>query len=340
MQEIRRSTNFICFGELLLRLSTPRRELLLQSPQLDVCVGGAEANVAVALARFGHPAAMVSVIPANDLGDAALGELRRHGVDTSRVVHGAGRMGMYFLTSGAAQRPSQVLYDRAHSAFAQAAPQMYDWPRLLDGAQVLHVSGVTPAVGANAAAAAIAAVRAARERDVHVVFDGNFRSKLWQMWDGDPRSILREIFSRANTIFAEHRDIGLVLDEDFSGQHAAQASAAAAFAAFPSLQRIVATQRVQHNVDDHELSASMITRDAQFSTASQRVVPIVDRIGTGDAFAAGVLHGLFSGMGEQASLDFGLASGCLKHSVPGDFLRLSASDVAEFLGERRFDVRR
>jgi 2-dehydro-3-deoxygluconokinase len=332
------STRIVCFGELLLRLSAPGRELLLQSPSLDVCIGGAEANVAVALAHFGHAAAVVSVVPPNDLGGAAVGELRRHGVDTSRIFVREGRMGLYFLSTGAAQRPSQVLYDRAWSAFAQSAPDSYDWPRLLDGAQVLHVSGVTPAVGANGAAAAVAAVRAARERDLRVVFDGNFRSKLWQAWSGDPQRILHDIFACADTVFADHRDIGIVLGRDFST--AAASAAAAAFDAFPRLQRIVATQRVQHNVDDHELSATMITRAQTFVTASHRVTPIVDRIGTGDAFAAGVLHGLFSGMDEQASLDFGLAAGCLKHSVPGDFLRLTAGEVAEFLGDRRFDVRR
>jgi len=332
------STRIVCFGELLLRLSAPGRELLLQSPSLDVCIGGAEANVAVALAGFGHAAAMVSVVPSNDLGAAAVGELRRHGVDTSRVVLGDGRMGIYFLSTGAAQRPSQVLYDRAWSAFAQTNPDSYDWAKLLEGAQVLHVSGVTPAVGANGAAAAVAAVRAARELDLHVVFDGNFRSKLWQAWKGDAQRILHDIFACSDTVFADHRDIGIVLDRDFSA--AASSAAAAAFDAFPRLQRIVATQRVQHNVDDHELSATMITRARTFTTASHRVTPIVDRIGTGDAFAAGVLHGLFSGSGEQASIEFGLAAGCLKHSVPGDFLLLGAAEVAEFLGERRFDVRR
>jgi 2-dehydro-3-deoxygluconokinase len=333
-----RSTRIVCFGELLLRLSAPGRELLLQSPSLDVCIGGAEANVAVALAGFGHEAAMVSVVPSNDLGAAAVGELRRHGVDTSGVVAGEGRMGIYFLSTGAAQRPSQVLYDRAWSAFAQRSPRDYDWPKLLQGAQLLHVSGVTPAVGAHAAAAAVAAVRAARERDLHVVFDGNFRSKLWQAWKGDAQGILHDIFVCADTVFADHRDIGIVLGRDFST--APTSAAAAAFDAFPRLQRIVATQRVQHNVDDHELSATMTTRTRTFTTASHRVMPIVDRIGTGDAFAAGVLHGLLSGMGEQASVEFGLAAGCLKHSVPGDFLRLGAADVAEFLGDRRFDVRR
>ena len=335
-----KSKKVVCFGELLLRLSAPRRELLLQSPSLDVCVGGAEANVAVALARFGHQAAVVGVVSDNDLGDAAIGELRRHGVETSGIARHAGRMGLYFLTPGAAQRASQVLYDRARSAFAEAAPETYDWPKLLDAVDALHVSGVTPAVGPNAAAAALAAVRAARERNIRVVFDGNFRSKLWQMWQGDPRSILYGIFECADTVFADHRDIAMVLGRDFIDSRDEAEASAAAFAEFPQLQRIIATQRLQHNVDDHELSATMITRERTYATARHRVAPIVDRIGTGDAFAAGVLHGIFSGMSEQASIEFGLAAGCLKHSVPGDFLRLSATDVNDFLGEHRYDVKR
>jgi 2-dehydro-3-deoxygluconokinase len=337
------STRIVCFGELLLRLSAPGRELLLQSPQLDVCIGGAEANVAVALARFGHPAAMVSVVPRNEIGEAAVGELRRHGVDTTAVAAGPGRMGLYFLQTGAIHRPSQVLYDRAHSAFASAQSGSYDWPRLLAGARALVVSGVTPALGDNAATAAVAAVREAHERGLHVVFDGNFRSKLWQAWDGDPQRILHAIFACADTLFADQRDIAIVLGRDFSGEppeHVFAVAASAAFDAFPQLKRIAATSRVQHNVDHHELCATLITRSQSYITASHHVSPIIDRIGAGDAFAAGVLHGLFSGKSEQESLEFGLAAGCLKHSVPGDFLRLGENDIVEFLGERRFDVRR
>lgn len=328
----------VCFGELLLRLSAPRRERLLQSPTLDVCAGGAEANVAVALARFGHAAALVSALPPGDLGEAVGGELRRHGVDISAVRVRPGRMGLYFLEVGAAQRPSQVLYDRAGSAFAETPADAWDWPRLLDGAQMLHVSGVTPATGPNGAAAAVDAVRAAHARGLHVVFDGNFRSKLWQAWRGDAPRILHDIFTCADTLFADHRDIGIVLARDFSAD--LSGAIAAAFDAFPRLQRIASTQRVQHSVDEHELSATLATRDRTYTTASRRVGPIVDRIGAGDAFAAGVLHGLLSRMSEAASLEFGLAAGCLKHSVPGDFLRLSADEVKEFVGAASLDVRR
>jgi len=336
------ATRFVCFGELLLRLASPGRERLLQSPRLEVQVGGAEANVAVALAQFGHAAALVSTVADNALGAAAVGEVRRHGVDVSRVATGSGRMGLYFLETGAVHRPSQVLYDRADSAFALASPQRYDWPSLLDGADALHVSGVTPAVGGNAAAAATAAVRAARARGLSVVFDGNYRSKLWQAWNSNPGPILRDIFASADILFADHRDIAIVLGREFtaSPEQSFADAAAVAFEAFPQLQRIVSTRRAQHSVDHHELSAVMATRAGTVTSPAQQVTSIVDRIGAGDAFAAGVLHGLFTGRSDQDSLDFGLAAGCLKHSVPGDFLRHSVGEVTDFLGERRFDVRR
>ena len=332
------TTHFLCFGELLLRLGAAGHERLLQTPQFQVHAGGAEANVAVALAHFGHAVAMVSVIPRNALGAAARGELRRHGVDTTRVAEGPGRMGLYFLETGAIHRPSEVLYDRAHSAFADTVPQHYDWDALLDGAHTLHVSGVTPALGAQAAEAVIAAVNAAAARDIEVVFDGNYRGKLWQAWDGDAPHLLGRVIERASIAFADHRDIGIILGRDFGED--LSAAATAAFAAWPRLQRIACTQRVQHSVDRHTLCAHLYTRDAHVGTDAYEIEGIVDRIGAGDAFAAGVLHGLHGGMSDQQSLRFGLAAGCLKHSLPGDFFALSAEDVQARVDAARFDVRR
>jgi 2-dehydro-3-deoxygluconokinase len=332
------TTRFLCFGELLLRLGAPGHERLLQTPQLQVHIGGAEANVAVALAHFGHDVAMASVIPRNALGAAARGELRRHGVDTTHVTEGDGRMGLYFLETGAAQRPSEVLYDRAHSAFANALAQHYDWNALLDGTHTLHVSGVTPALGARAAESVIAAVKAAAALGVDVVFDGNYRGKLWQAWDGNAPQLLGRVIECASIAFADHRDIGIILRCDFGED--LSVAAAAAFAAWPRLQRIACTQRVQHSVDRHTLSAHLYTRDTHLSTDACEIAGIVDRIGAGDAFAAGVLHGLRRGMGDQRSLRFGLAAGCLKHSLPGDFFTLGAEDVQASTEAMRFDVRR
>jgi 2-dehydro-3-deoxygluconokinase len=338
------SAAILCFGELLLRLGAPGRQLLLQTPQFEVHVGGAEANVAVSLAQFGHEARMVSVVPEGPLGAAAVGELRRHGVDTRGVATGPGRMGLYFLVSGAIHRPSEVLYDRAQSAFARAASERFDWPRLLEGGVRLHLSGVTPALGPDSAAAALHAARAARAAGLAVSFDGNFRGKLWEAWNGDAPGILRTLMAEADLLFADHRDLEVVLglrsDEAPPAERFAQA-AGAAFEAFPQLQRFTSTHRVQHSVDHHALAAWMATRaGALHATPAYEVTPIVDRIGAGDAFAAGVLHGLHSGMDDPDSLHFGLGAACLKHSVPGDFNRVTVADVAAFVGRARLDVRR
>lgn len=335
---------FVCFGELLLRLGAPGRELLLQSPQLQVQVGGAEANVAVALQHFGHRANLVSLVADNALGAAALGEVRRQGVDTAGVQRGEGRMGLYFLSTGAVQRPSQVLYDRADSAFARAGGGEHDWPALLAGADWLHVSGVTPALGAQAAAGTLVAMRAARAAGVKVCFDGNFRPQLWKAWNGDSASILRGLMAEADLLFASHRDIEVVLGKRYEQGDAAvrfEAAARDAFAAFPALQRMAATTRDQRSVDHHVLAAVSLSRAGNLVAApAQDVAGIVDRIGTGDAFAAGVLHGMVSGMDEAGSLRFGLAAGCLKHSVPGDFFPLGVADVEAAMEEGGFDVRR
>lgn len=338
------STRIICFGELLLRLGAPGQQLLLQSPQLVVHAGGAEANVGVSLAHFGHEVAMVSVVADNPLGAAVTGELRRHNVDTRDVQRSAGRMGLYFLTTGAGHRPSEVVYDRADSAFALATPERYDWPRLLQGAQWLHLSGVSPALGPVAAQAALAAARAACAMGVKVSFDGNFRPKLWERWGGDARGILRDLFDCAHILFADYRDIGVVLGGEFAQddvQQRVDAAAAMAFAAFPRLQYMACTQRSAHSVDHHSLAAMLLGRDGSRALApAEQLTAIVDRIGGGDAFAAGVLHGLIEGFDSDATIRFGLAAGCLKHSIPGDFNPVGVADVAALVGEGKFDVRR
>jgi 2-dehydro-3-deoxygluconokinase len=238
-----------------------------------------------------------------------------------------------------------VLYDRAASAFALAGPKAYDWPRILTDAKLLHVSGVTPALGRATADAALAAVQAARAAGVQVSFDGNFRAKLWAAWDGNPATILRTLIAEADIVFADHRDIGIVLGEDDTqlDEPSARfaAAAARAFSAFPHLQRIATTARTQHSVDDHTMSALMATRDGDLHvTPTYALHGIVDRIGAGDAFAAGVLHGLLSGMDDADSLRYGLAAACLKHSIPGDFNLVDAPDVHALMQGSRLDVKR
>ena len=204
-------TRIVCFGELLVRLSGADGEQLLQSPSLDVHFGGAEANVAVSLARFGHDAAMISIVPPNALGMAAVAELRRHGVDTRGIATGPGRMGLYFLTPGAVSRPSAVLYDRAGSAFAQAATTTIDWRAALRDARWLHLSGIASALGENAAAANQRAADAALELGVAVSFDGNYREQLWAASGGDAKRLLLGMLATAQLAFVDDRDITLLL---------------------------------------------------------------------------------------------------------------------------------
>jgi 2-dehydro-3-deoxygluconokinase len=339
------SKKIVCLGELLLRLGAPNHQLMLQAPTLDVHVGGAEANVAVSLSQFGHRTALVSAIPANALGDAALGEMRRHGVDVSAVVRcDRGRMGLYFIVTGAMHRPSEVIYDRADSSFALSGPDAFDWDAAFLDADAFHVSGVTPAIGAQGAATAVHAAQTARADGLFVSFDGNFRAKLWARWTGDASAITRQLIGTADLVFADHRDIAIALGDAppaADTETAIRDAAARAFSAFPRLGRLCTTIRTQHSVDHHSLSAMLLTRAGEVHVAPrQELRAIVDRIGGGDAFAAGVLHGLRSGMDDGASLQFGLGAACLKHSVPGDFNRVSAADVAHSVDEDRYDVRR
>jgi len=331
----------VCFGELLLRLSAPAGELLLQSPHLQARFGGAEANVAVSLARWGHDARLVGRLPADALGDAARAEVRRHGVDVSAVTPGEGRMGLYYLTPGAVLRPSEVLYDRAGSAFALTPPSAYDWNALLAGAQWLHLSGVTPAVGPLAAEAALEAAAAARRLGVKVAFDGNYRSKLWAAWGGDAAGILGRLLAQADLAFVDERDLALVFGRGFeaaSVHERRREAAVAAFEAFPHLQHLAATVRVQHAVDDQELSGLMFERGGGETAAGPyRLTGVVDRIGAGDAFAAGVLHGLLAG---EPPLAFGLAAAAQKHSVAGDFNLVSVDEVRALVRGGGLDVKR
>ncbi len=332
-----------CYGEVLLRLTAPGHGTLLQSPMLNVNVGGAEANVAVSLTRLGHPASLVTVLPDNPLGRAALAEIRRHGVGTEAVQFQPGRMGLYFLTVGAGHRPSEVLYDRADSAFAQAPADLVDWDVALADHSWLHLSGITPAVSPAAAESALRAVRAARVRGVSVSFDCNYRAKLWERWQGSARRILAELVNEADLLFAEQRDIALILGRDYNRgvpEERFQKAAEEALEAFPRLHRVATTVRTQRNVDDHDLWGVLGSRDGLRTTRRYSLGRIVDRIGSGDAFAAGVLHGILTGLDDQSAVDFGAAAACLKHSIPGDFNLIGVADVQHLLQDSGFTVRR
>jgi 2-dehydro-3-deoxygluconokinase len=328
----------VCFGELLLRLSAPGHERLLQTPRLDVQVGGAEANVAVALAGFGHDVGMLGVVAHNALGAAAVGELARRGVDTRAVRRVAGRMGLYFLEAGAVNRPSRIVYDRAGSAFAMAAGECVS-ALLGAGRGWFHISGVSPAVSALSAQASVQAVEAALAAGRRVSFDGNYRGQLWAQWDrdGTAPTILRALLEAAELAFINERDLALILQRDFKDRAEAYREA---FAVFPRLRAIAATTRQMAQVGEQELAGELVTREGRWVSRVHRLSGVVDRIGAGDAFAAGVLHGLIMGHEPQRVIDFGVAAGALKHSVVGDMLLASAAEVEEAMAGGSLDVRR
>lgn len=332
---------FVAFGEVMLRMSPPGRELLLQTPTLDVWVAGAEANVVTQLARLGHDTAIVTALPANGLGDAAVTTLRGFGVDTRHIQRREGRMGFYFATTGAGFRPTDVLYDRAHSAFATAPADAWDWAALLDGADRLHLSGITPALGPNGTQAAIAAAEAATRLGVPVSFDGNYRARLWEAWDSAPRETLTTLIGHADVLFGNHRDVSLLLGETFHGDgpERRREAAEAAFAHFPKLQVIASTARHADDADRNRVSARIDTRERGFQTDEALITGIVDRIGAGDAFASGILHGLRTGLPLEDIARTGLALTALKHSLPGDLSLFRQSDIDGFF-EGGFDVRR
>lgn len=331
------NSNVVGFGELLIRLTATGGYGLESLPPLSLCVGGAEANVMVGLARLGHATKMVSVVPDNALGTAAVAELRRWGVDAGEVTTAPGRMGLYFLTPGAIHRPSDILYDRAGSAFAEADFSAIDWAGALTGAEWLHVSGVTAALGANCVAAALTAMTAARAGGIKVSYDCNFRPKLWQAWGGDAPKLITELMAQADLVFGGHRDIELISGRTFADERAAIDHA---FLAFPLLQLMVATRRGQVNVDHNRLTGLMFTRDESLETRTYDIERIVDRIGGGDAFAAGVFHGLLTGTTDAKALDYGIACACLKHAQPGDASLATVADLDGFLSDDGFDVRR
>ena len=329
----------VTFGEVMLRLSSPGHELLLQTPRLDTYVAGAEANVAAALARLGHPASLVTVLPDNPLGDAALADLRSHGINCEDVRRATGRMGLYFLSAGTGVRSTEATYDRAGSTFALSAPDSWDWMALLHGAARLHLTGITPALGEGPAAAALAAAEAAHALGVPLSFDGNYRARLWNARGSDPAPILRTLIGHADVLFGDHRDIALALGQTFDGDREAQRTAAirAAFETFPALQLIASTAREMHTADTHSLSARIDTRGGRVTLGPVRLDGIVGRVGAGDAFAAGVLHGLMRGDTDHGAAT-GLRLAALKHSIPGDVSLFSVRDVDQSAGIS--DIRR
>jgi 2-dehydro-3-deoxygluconokinase len=329
------------FGELLLRLAPADRRLIVQSQRLDVEVGGAEANVLAGLSALGHSTAMISQVADNPLGQLAVSTLGARGIDTRHVTIAPGRMGLYFLEPGQGLRASSITYDRAGSTFATASVDAFDFEAALGGATLLHLSGITPALGPAGAAAALEAARTALRLGVKISFDGNYRTQLWDAWDSNPRAILTDLIGMADILFGNHRDISLLTGKSFSGDGPDRRREAvdAAFDAFPKLSLIASTARTVVDADYHKISARVDGRSDYAQTDEIAVTNIVDRIGTGDAFAAGMLHEWLKGSDALKMTRSGLALAALKHSLPGDMPIFSRKTLDAFW-DGGLDVRR
>jgi 2-dehydro-3-deoxygluconokinase len=319
-------------GEWLLRLTPPGQVPLARTPLLGIDVGGAEANVAIALSSLGRPVRAVSLVPDNPLGRMASGALGSAGVDISRIATGPGRMGLYFFEQPSGPIAGRVTYDRAHSAFAAATPDQFDFAGALEGAALLHISGITPALGPGGVALAQAAVDAAKAAGVPICFDGNYRSNLWSAWDSNPREILTGLVGEAEVLIGNHRDISLLLGEQFSGDgpDRRRQAAEAAFDAFPKLKLIASTARHVATASTHELAARVDLRNDHWQTDELRIENIVDRIGTGDAFAAGLLLRYLEGASAREMARSALAMAAMKHGVPGDTIAITRAELDAF----------
>lgn len=319
----------------MLRLAPPGHERFLQSPAFAASFGGGEANVAVSLAEFGAPSAFVSVLPEkNPVADAAIGELRRHGVDTSRVVRGQGRMGIYFIEAGANQRPSKVVYDRGHSAMALAGPGVIDWDRAFEGAGWFHITGITPALSASAAALSLEAVQKAHERGLTVSCDLNYRKNLWK-WGRPADEVMRGLMPHLDWAIANEEDIqmslGISAQVDVqSGQldHAQyEKLSSRVLSEFKNLKGVAITLRESKSASHNGWSACLHDRKEFLVSRHYEITHIVDRVGAGDSFAGGLIYGIQYLGTHREALEFAAAASCLKHSIPGDFGRASVEEI-------------
>ncbi len=336
------------FGEIMLRLSPPGYERLFQSPALSARFGGGEANVAVSLAVLGHRVRYISVCPANEVGEAALAELRGRGVEVDHVIRRGDRLGIYYAESGSNQRPGKVIYDRAHSSMAEATVGDVDWDDALEDIEWFHITGITPALSAAAAELTLQAVRKAGEKGITVSLDLNFRAKLWNYGKTAP-DVMAEIVPFVDVAIGNEEDcqksLGMEVDADVgSGRLSTTAYeklTAAVLERFPNLRLVAITLRESLSADHNVWSAVLRNKEKFFPGPGYTITDVVDRIGSGDAFAAGLIHGLDVFGEEEKALAFAVAASCLKHTLPGDFSLFTEREVLALMkGEKSGRVQR
>jgi 2-dehydro-3-deoxygluconokinase len=339
------SGRIVTFGEVMLRLKAPGHERLLQTPQLEATFGGGEANVAVSLAQFGQEVRYITALPCNPISEACLTYLQGKGVDISHVIRIGERIGIYYYEAGANQKPSRVIYDRAHSAIMDTLPDTFDWKNILEGAAWFHITGITPALSANAAEISRLAMKTAQELGITVSLDYNYRKNLWRYGKSAPEVM---------TELVRYADVGIANEEDC--QRALGISIEAndwetsinrgqidlekyrklcdkVLLAFPNLKYQAITLRASYSADRNHWSACLYNGDDFLVSRQYEITDVVDRVGTGDAFAAGLIYGMNNGMADQEALDFAVAASCLKHSIPGDINLCTVEEVRQLLAD-------
>lgn len=333
------ANTIVSLGELMMRLKPPGKLRLRQAQAFEVCHGGAEANVAVSLAEFGLVSRFVTALPDGELGAQALRFLRAHDVDTSQVIQCAGRLGLYFMEEGADFRSGCVVYDRADSVFARLLPEQVDWEAAFDGAGWFHISGITPALSDGSRHLAEVAMHEARKRGIHVSLDLNYRDRLWQ-YGKAASEVMPGLAALADTLIAGRGDCAHCLGVDGEGENGSEAWAASLterlFQQYGQLTNVAVTLRESKSAERHDWSAHMRTRDGAHFSRKYEMTAIVDRVGTGDAFCAGLIYGLVDGRDPRDALEFGAAANCLKHSILGDSNAVSVSEVDALASTTRF----
>lgn len=321
-------TDFITFGEIMLRLKSPAHERFFQSPTLEATFGGGEANVAVSLCNYGYDAAFVSALPDNGIGDAAIQELRKFGVQTDKIIRQGERTGIYYLETGSNARPSNVIYDRAGSSICDAQPGDFDWEDIFTDAKWFHFTGITPALSESAAELTLEAVKAAKAKGVKVSCDFNYRGKLWKYGKTAPE-VMRELVKYVDVGIANEEDcqksLGITADVDVKSGELDKAKyealSAKMFEVYPNLTEMAITLRESFNADHNDWSACLRNKDGFHLSRQYSMRDIVDRVGGGDSFASALIYGLTAYDNPQESLEFAVAASCLKHTISGDFNR-------------------
>jgi 2-dehydro-3-deoxygluconokinase len=328
----------LTFGEIMLRLKAPGHERLMQTPNLEATFGGGEANVAVSLANYGMDASFLSFLPNNAIADACIGELRRFNVDTSRIIRKEGRVGIYYLDAGANQLPSKVIYDRAYSSISLAGPGDVDWNKAFDGVGWMHISGITPAISESLMELSIESVKEAKMRNIVVSCDLNYRKNLWK-YGKNAQEVMSEMASYCDVLIANEEDVqkslGITIDVDVESGEIDNSKyeilGNKVLEKYPNVKMIAITLRESKSADTNGWSACINNREKFYVSRHYDINDIIDRVGGGDSFAGGLIYGLNTYDTMEEALEFATAASCLKHSVIGDFNRVTVDDVKKLM---------